>query len=251
MEHGFDFPVYAVMLSVIGSFCQVMRLVLDKDIKATFFLVPIRLCFFLSYVPQSPQFKGLINLICWNVCITFISLLTLYRIPYFHTFFLIITFVVLTNYLPSKILQDDVLDEIILEICLTNEILGFLLFIVWLACLAITYKDWLPQETDTMTNTYFYEPHMNKVLFLNKIFTNNETSCSICLSEFNDDLEHSENHAVSLTCGHVYHESCIVPWLQKVFVCPLCRLTPSSFRPNEGSYKSVQEMNLVNSLEGT
>ncbi len=43
-------------------------------------------------------------------------------------------------------------------------------------------------------------------------------SCSICLSVFEpDDL------VSTLSCGHLYHSSCISEWLQKTLHCPLCR----------------------------
>lgn len=43
-------------------------------------------------------------------------------------------------------------------------------------------------------------------------------SCSICLAVFEpDDL------VSTLSCGHLYHSSCISEWLQKTLQCPLCR----------------------------
>ncbi|XVE55334.1 hypothetical protein DITRI_Ditri03aG0150400 [Diplodiscus trichospermus] len=42
--------------------------------------------------------------------------------------------------------------------------------------------------------------------------------CSICLDEF---LEGEE--VASMPCGHVYHDGCIVKWLETSHLCPLCR----------------------------
>lgn len=43
--------------------------------------------------------------------------------------------------------------------------------------------------------------------------------CTICL----DDTTSSARWR-SLPCGHVFHESCLVQWLQRAHRCPLCRL---------------------------
>ncbi|KAK4402719.1 E3 ubiquitin-protein ligase RING1-like [Sesamum angolense] len=45
-----------------------------------------------------------------------------------------------------------------------------------------------------------------------------EESCSICLEEFSDG-----GLGTRLPCSHMFHENCIVRWLQGNHVCPLCR----------------------------
>ncbi|CAK9151845.1 unnamed protein product [Ilex paraguariensis] len=46
-----------------------------------------------------------------------------------------------------------------------------------------------------------------------------EQECSVCLTEFKPDAE--INH---LSCGHVFHNSCLEKWLKYWNVtCPLCR----------------------------
>uniref|UniRef100_A0A5B7ANW4 Putative E3 ubiquitin-protein ligase XERICO isoform X1 n=1 Tax=Davidia involucrata TaxID=16924 RepID=A0A5B7ANW4_DAVIN len=46
-----------------------------------------------------------------------------------------------------------------------------------------------------------------------------EQECPVCLTEFKPDAE--INH---LSCGHVFHESCLEKWLKYWKVtCPLCR----------------------------
>ncbi|XP_062149961.1 probable E3 ubiquitin-protein ligase RHC2A [Alnus glutinosa] len=44
--------------------------------------------------------------------------------------------------------------------------------------------------------------------------------CSICLEEFCSGLE---PEVVCMPCSHVYHRGCIVRWLQRSHLCPLCR----------------------------
>ncbi|OQR92323.1 hypothetical protein ACHHYP_03832 [Achlya hypogyna] len=49
-----------------------------------------------------------------------------------------------------------------------------------------------------------------------------EDECPICLGDFDpteDDL------VLELTCGHAFHESCLVHWLDKNMTCPMCRAT--------------------------
>jgi len=47
-------------------------------------------------------------------------------------------------------------------------------------------------------------------------------SCPICREDF--ELENEEkNKAASLPCGHLFHSSCIKPWLKKQRFCPMCR----------------------------
>ncbi|KAL0421459.1 UNVERIFIED_CONTAM: E3 ubiquitin-protein ligase RING1-like [Sesamum latifolium] len=44
-----------------------------------------------------------------------------------------------------------------------------------------------------------------------------EESCSICLEGFDN------SDGARLPCSHMFHESCILRWLQENHVCPLCR----------------------------
>ncbi|KAK6246218.1 hypothetical protein SCA6_009308 [Theobroma cacao] len=45
-----------------------------------------------------------------------------------------------------------------------------------------------------------------------------EKECSICLDEISDSEE-----VALMPCGHVYHDGCIVRWLETSHLCPLCR----------------------------
>ncbi|KAK8662041.1 hypothetical protein V6N13_091629 [Hibiscus sabdariffa] len=42
--------------------------------------------------------------------------------------------------------------------------------------------------------------------------------CVICLEEILDGVEASQ-----MPCSHVYHQECILSWLEKSNLCPLCR----------------------------
>ena len=45
-----------------------------------------------------------------------------------------------------------------------------------------------------------------------------DTMCPICLEDFDET-----KHIVYLDCQHIYHEDCIIEWINKDPSCPLCR----------------------------
>ena len=45
-----------------------------------------------------------------------------------------------------------------------------------------------------------------------------EKKCPVCLS-----LLDEEDEVKKMPCSHVFHSKCILPWLQKVNSCPVCR----------------------------
>lgn len=48
--------------------------------------------------------------------------------------------------------------------------------------------------------------------------------CMICLDALNDDgSENALSGPKILTCGHAFHDKCIMQWLQTKSTCPLCR----------------------------
>lgn len=51
-----------------------------------------------------------------------------------------------------------------------------------------------------------------------KIESSETKQCPICLKEFETDSK-----AKSMPCHHVFHQECILPWLEKTNSCPLCR----------------------------
>jgi len=48
-----------------------------------------------------------------------------------------------------------------------------------------------------------------------------EHVCSICLNE--DPAADEARPAVSLPCGHHFHEDCVIDWFSTSPTCPLCR----------------------------
>ena len=46
-----------------------------------------------------------------------------------------------------------------------------------------------------------------------------ETSCSICLTDF----ERVDIIKVFHKCGHIFHKKCLLEWLKKSNLCPLCK----------------------------
>jgi hypothetical protein len=61
--------------------------------------------------------------------------------------------------------------------------------------------------------------NMPKQQFKNLKENAKNVNCSICLEDFKDTED-----VMILPCEHLFHESCIVPWLgQNSHKCPLCR----------------------------
>ncbi|CAK8533948.1 unnamed protein product [Lathyrus sativus] len=56
------------------------------------------------------------------------------------------------------------------------------------------------------------------------LFSDSTRQCSICLEEF-----YTKSDLVSTKCSHIFHEKCMVSWIQKcidsssTYSCPLCR----------------------------
>uniref|UniRef100_UPI0005CB0C1F uncharacterized protein LOC101302145 n=1 Tax=Fragaria vesca subsp. vesca TaxID=101020 RepID=UPI0005CB0C1F len=53
------------------------------------------------------------------------------------------------------------------------------------------------------------------------------TPCAICtedLDPFRGEIDNDDDEQIiRLPCLHLYHRDCIVPWLKRCLVCPLCR----------------------------
>ncbi|XP_059455738.1 probable E3 ubiquitin-protein ligase RHC1A [Corylus avellana] len=47
-------------------------------------------------------------------------------------------------------------------------------------------------------------------------------TCSICLDELISSSDRTEE-LLRMDCSHLYHQSCILPWLEKQNTCPYCR----------------------------
>jgi len=52
-------------------------------------------------------------------------------------------------------------------------------------------------------------------------------TCTICMERFHDDDDDDDDDSdvkvSTMPCGHIFHYNCILQWLQKGHVCPLCR----------------------------
>jgi hypothetical protein len=48
----------------------------------------------------------------------------------------------------------------------------------------------------------------------------NDPGCGVCLEEYNS---HVANTCLQMTCGHIFHKDCIVPWLNDHHRCPICQ----------------------------
>ena len=46
----------------------------------------------------------------------------------------------------------------------------------------------------------------------------NEAQCTTCMDTFNFGEDVAE-----LTCHHIFHPDCIIPWLRSHNTCPICR----------------------------
>lgn len=59
---------------------------------------------------------------------------------------------------------------------------------------------------------------VSKFKLFDEFFRKENTSCSICLSDFEDESE------VSVTgCKHAFHNECIIEWGKYKIDCPICR----------------------------
>ena len=47
--------------------------------------------------------------------------------------------------------------------------------------------------------------------------------CAICLDEFSIEGVAAEARVIRMPCSHIYHEDCIVEWLENSNMCPMCR----------------------------
>jgi len=53
------------------------------------------------------------------------------------------------------------------------------------------------------------------------------SECPICLKKYE-----LEDQFIQLKCGHCFHDSCLLPWLEKTCSCPMCRASLPSSDPD-------------------
>jgi hypothetical protein len=61
-----------------------------------------------------------------------------------------------------------------------------------------------------------------------------EHVCPICLDCFDVDMQHCR-----LSCGHIFHESCMHVWAKRQLCCPYCR---SSIKKSKNKQKDIHEV---------
>ncbi|XP_060065357.1 E3 ubiquitin-protein ligase RNF181-like [Ylistrum balloti] len=59
-----------------------------------------------------------------------------------------------------------------------------------------------------------------------------ERKCPVCLGLFDEEDEVKE-----IPCSHKFHSKCILPWLDKVNSCPMCRHELPTDDPDYEAYK--------------
>ncbi len=80
------------------------------------------------------------------------------------------------------------------------------------SCIIMTYKHYVHSNQVT---------RQKQIILPNPIILNNlqTEECSICM-----DLDNTKAWII-LPCGHKFHNSCIVQWLNTQQTCPICRHT--------------------------
>jgi len=67
------------------------------------------------------------------------------------------------------------------------------------------------------------EPNLEIVVLGHSVTIEDDSSCAICLEITGDMI-------IALSCGHHFHQQCIVDWYRIKNSCPICRssIPPSS-----------------------
>nr|XP_010907478.1 putative RING-H2 finger protein ATL71 [Elaeis guineensis] len=75
---------------------------------------------------------------------------------------------------------------------------------------------------DEATLMSYPEVLYSKVKVKGSTMTTMASCCSICLADYKD----TDVLRVLPDCGHLFHLSCVDPWLRSHPTCPLCRTSP-------------------------
>lgn len=71
--------------------------------------------------------------------------------------------------------------------------------------------------------------------------TKKSVKCTICLKSIGDTDENETNDEIIfkvLPCTHYFHDTCILPWLEKTNSCPLCRF---ELQTDDASYEEMKK----------
>ena len=103
---------------------------------------------------------------------------------------------------------------------------GYLMIglIIYFSCFCFRGLNRADRDTDlnvSLTQEQVVSPRVVEKIKNNKIdpkFISKESCCSICLEDFDETKD-----IIYLDCKHIYHEDCIIEWINKEPSCPLCR----------------------------
>ncbi|XP_064458028.1 E3 ubiquitin-protein ligase RNF181-like [Ornithodoros turicata] len=63
-----------------------------------------------------------------------------------------------------------------------------------------------------------------------------DRKCPVCLKEFDISEPVTE-----MPCSHAFHKDCIIPWLNRMNSCPVCRFELPTDDPDYEAYKAQKE----------
>ena len=83
---------------------------------------------------------------------------------------------------------------------------------------------------------------LEKYLCSNQNDVSSDELCSICINQLIahvPDYSNSENKICSISCGHKFHQKCIVEWLIKKTNCPECRQYCKVYNKDKNEFESI------------
>jgi hypothetical protein len=72
-----------------------------------------------------------------------------------------------------------------------------------------------------------------------------QPSCPVCSEDFTVGAA-----ATQLPCSHLFHESCVMPWLDAKKTCPICRFELTDTVPSVADLERFTEAELAEKLTG-
>lgn len=104
--------------------------------------------------------------------------------------------------------------------------IGYLMIGIILYFSCCCFRGLNRSERDSDLNVRLSQEHTVSQRVVEKIKNNTvdptvlakDSFCSICLDDFDETKD-----IVYLDCQHIYHEDCIIEWINKDPSCPLCR----------------------------